>query len=247
MKPFQQRNPPCKALVEIQLSAHRGFCNPGHAVAHAGHLRQFVDYFALDQRGVHVECEQSTVAPEDAFALEGDVDREFLRDSQELRAHVRFARWIAGNSELDARICTGVLRRKLRREAVDAVDVHPVGGDDPAHARQLNCGYRSPQGGDDEVLMMKAVNPAADCVRRNDRESRQQSKGMGAVMQRRTERSPMALLQNFQKNSQGESLVNDRLADVEDTNVVSGQRAGELRGEPWLVRSREMDKEGFFS
>src|SRR6266702_5742478 len=87
---LEQSDSAGKTLIEAQLPAHRGFGNARHAFAGPHHLCQLVDHFALNKSGIHIEREQAPIATEDAFPLEGDVDREFLRRRKKSGAHRKF-------------------------------------------------------------------------------------------------------------------------------------------------------------
>src|SRR5258708_12402330 len=75
-----QGNASGEALLEVHLAAHGGRGDCRNLFAHAVEFREFVDDFAVNQRGVHVEDEQPAVPPINAFTLERDVDIKLLRD-----------------------------------------------------------------------------------------------------------------------------------------------------------------------
>src|SRR5258708_8183957 len=60
-----QGNASGEALLEVQLAAHGGRGDCRNLFAHAVEFREFVDDFAVNQRGVHVEDEQPAVRSEE--------------------------------------------------------------------------------------------------------------------------------------------------------------------------------------
>src|SRR6266851_1663449 len=74
----QKRDSASEALLEFDLTTHGRLCDLRDLIRHPRHLRQFVDDFTLNQGGVHIKRKQTAVAPEDALALEGDIDHQLL-------------------------------------------------------------------------------------------------------------------------------------------------------------------------
>ena len=101
-QPLEQRQALLEAGAEIQFAAHRALGDLRHLLANASGLGQLVDDLGLDQRRVHIEHGQATVAPVDRIALEGDIDVQLLRHAEELGTQCGRVGRLAAHGELDA-------------------------------------------------------------------------------------------------------------------------------------------------
>ena len=161
---LEQRDAAREALVETELAAHGGFCDARDLIADSGEPGQLVDDFALNQGGIHIEDEEAAIAAEDALALEADVDGELLGGGKKFSAHGEFAGGVAADGQFDAGIGRSVGGVSSAGKAIDAIDVHAMGGDDGADAGELLGGDGTAEDGDDEVVVMEAVQPVLDSV-----------------------------------------------------------------------------------
>ena len=69
----EQRHPTTKALLKIQLAAHRRRCNRRHLRANAVSGGKFVDHLALNERRVHIKGDQTPIAAIHIVSLHRDV------------------------------------------------------------------------------------------------------------------------------------------------------------------------------
>ena len=73
IEPLQQGDAPCETLLEVNLAAHGTLGDGAHLGTDAVALGQFVDTLGLDERGVHVEADESAHAAVHVVLLVGAV------------------------------------------------------------------------------------------------------------------------------------------------------------------------------
>ena len=127
-------------------------------------------------------------------------------------------------------------------EALNAVNIHALGGDDGGDAGELLCRESAAEHGDDKVMLTQAVEPMLERIRSDAGETRLQAKLVGTVSDRGLENREVISGWRFHEHAERQRLMNEGLADVEDDNVVRGEDAGELGGEARGVVSGDVDE-----
>ncbi len=82
---FEQHGPLSEAVSELQLTAHGALRNPSHLLTDPVHGRQLVDDLRIDERGVHVERHQPTVAPVYRVLLHTEIECQALGGFEKAR------------------------------------------------------------------------------------------------------------------------------------------------------------------
>ena len=218
-----------------------------HLIAHAGSLGQFVDDFGFDQRRVHVEHRQTTVAAEQRIFLEGDVDVQFLGNAEELGPQrLRISRF-ATHGKLDATLA--LVGRSVQRHApgqtIDVVDVQAVFGGDRADGLQLLGGHFARQQGDDVAFFALIADPLLVILFGHRREAHLLIQLVSREQDVLEHRLALLGVGNFNQDAERQGVVDHRLTDVENVHTTLGQNAGNGRSQTRTVDSRDVYQDDF--
>ena len=102
LQTLQQLQATAEALAEIQISRHGRCGDARHLFSHTRGGGKLVDDLALDQRGIHVEGHEATVAAVDVVFLEGDVHSQLAGDLHKAGAQVGQCLRLSARHQFDA-------------------------------------------------------------------------------------------------------------------------------------------------
>ena len=149
-KALEQADATGEAFIEVEFAAHGCFGDFGYLFADAGEFGQFVDDFALDEGGIHVEDEETAGGAMGGVVLEGNVEGEICGGDEEFGAEVFFFLWNAFEGELEDGI-EGLLGwREAGGELLGICNLETVGSKNRAYALLLRISDNRAQEGEDE-------------------------------------------------------------------------------------------------
>ena len=246
VQPFKQRHPGAEAFVEIQLAEHRPVGDRRHLLADAGLGGQLVDHLRADQRGIHIEYHQAAVAPESAVALEGDVQVAFVGDRQKGGAHgariTGFAAYRDFHAGAAVRVAVLAFQVHPAGKPGDAVDVKVVIRHHGGHVAELLGGDLARQQGNDVAVLALAGHPLLVAVLVDGPEAHRDIALMRLEQQVLEHRGRFRRRRHFHQDAQRQGVVDHRLADIQNIQVVAGQNAGKGRGEAGPVVAGHLDE-----
>src|SRR5690606_23839424 len=217
---LQQAQALLEAGTEIQLAAHGPLGDFGDLLTDSGGLGQLVDHLGLDQRRVHVEYRQTAIAAEHRVTLDGDVDIQFLGHAEELRTQRKRVSRLATYGELDAALA--LLGRHVQRhasgKAVDMIDVQPILGGNRADPLQLLGADLARQQSDYMTSLALAADPLPVVLFRDRGETHLLVQLVGSEQQILEHRLRAAVVRNLDEYAERQSVVDHRLADIEDVH-----------------------------
>ena len=245
-KSAKQSHPAPEALLELNLSAHCGFRDLHDLVGYAGQFCQLIDDFALNQCGIHIESKQAAVAPEDALALEGDIDFQIMSGSKKRRAHGLFRRGISAHRQFDAGICIGAVHceRQASGETLDPVHVQTMLGDNGAYPGKMVCRNRPAKDGHDKLIFALRRNPLIQVSLRDGGELDLQPQLFRPGHQGVLNNSETLTSRNFDQQPKRERFMDNRLSNIEHTGVKTGQDCGQLCSKARPVPAGEVNQDG---
>ena len=85
---FEQADATGKTLLEVNLATHGALGDGSHLGTHTGTLSQLVDALRLNERGVHIEADETAHTAEHVVLLEREVHLHLGRELEELALHL---------------------------------------------------------------------------------------------------------------------------------------------------------------
>ena len=191
--------------------------------------RKLIDDLALYQRGIHVKREQAAVASIYAFALKRYVNVAPLRNHHKFRAQRGRRVLFPADFQLNARI--RVLNPPGERQAPGqpfyAVDVELVFGDRGADSGKLPGSDLPSENADDKTKFPLRPHPVLERGFAYRRELDFEVQFVSSNDEVFLQRSKFPAGGNFDEDSQSQSFMHNRLADIENTNIVLRKNARE--------------------
>ncbi len=114
--------------------------------------------------------------------------------------------------------------------------------DDRAYARELLSGDHPAKQGNQEPIFALFADPLGESAVRDELKTNSQVEIVGAQQQIFLERRDFRARGKFDQHAQSECVVNDSLANVEDSHIVGRQNAGERTGEAGFILARNIDQ-----
>ena len=179
--------------------------------------------------------------------MKRDVDAGLLGDVEQLGTHAPVVGERAGHRHLHAgaRVDVRILQRDAAGEARDHVDVEAVGRDDRGDLADLLRGELAPQQRDDSARPPLLVDPRLVAVGFHRREvdgDAQPVPGKEQILEHGRGRLRVG---NLHQQAQREIVVDDRLADVQDVDVMLGQHRGQFGKQAAPVFAGHVDEDDF--
>lgn len=151
--------------------------------------------------------------------LEGDVDGELGSEAKEFGADGVLGDGVAGDGEFDTdAVGVGGVERGAAGEAIDAIDVEVVSGKQAGDGAEGGGGDGGAEDGDDETLLGLRADPGVIFFGADGGVADVDVKVVGFEEEVGEELGGADVFGEFDEDAEGEGVVDDGLADVEDAD-----------------------------
>ena len=244
---LEQSHTLLETLVEVDFAAHSALGDGFHLVAHSGAHCEFVDNLGFDERGVHIEADEAAATAVHVVLLHRDIKLHLGSHLHEVALHLFLIERVAAHRKFHARLGQRLLlvgEGHTSREALNAVDVHPLLCHHIRHLCHLLGSEFTSEDGDDISVFPLHTHPLGVVFHRDRGEANLHIQFV-SLEEQLLEDFARALAVGFEQDTEGEVVVDVCLTDIENLCIIFSKYFGERRGYTRSVLTGDVDEDKF--